>query len=62
MSKQPAESSEQRPANLTALKQELAEVASQVTSKRSITIRPCRQVDFEAMYEIVNDVAEAYRT
>ena len=26
-----------------------------------MTIRPCRQVDFETVYSIINDAAEAYR-
>jgi len=26
-----------------------------------VTVRPCRQVDFETIYAIINDAAEAYR-
>jgi N-acetylglutamate synthase-like GNAT family acetyltransferase len=52
---------EQRRANLKALKRELAEMAAKAKGNTSVTIRPCRQVDFDMVYAIVNDAAEAYR-
>jgi len=53
---------EQRLANLKALKREMEELAASGNrAKPSITIRPCRQVDFETIYAIINDAAEAYR-
>ena len=56
---------DKRLANLTALKQQLEDMVS--TDKRDsgkqpgVLIRPCRQIDFEAIYAIINDAAEAYR-
>ena len=53
---------EQRVANLKALTREMEELAAGGNrGKPRITIRPCRQVDFETIYAIVNDAAEAYR-
>ncbi len=60
MTKHSPESSKQ-PANLTALQQELAEIAAKPNGTPAVTIRPCRQIDFETIYAIVNDAAEAYR-
>ena len=48
---------EQRQANLAALNLQLQEMAATA----NMTIRPCRQVDMETVYAIVNDAAEAYR-
>jgi GNAT superfamily N-acetyltransferase len=55
------ESAEQRLANLTGLKYELAKLAAKAKGKPAVTIRPCRQVDFETIYSIINDAAEGYR-
>ena len=55
----------QLPANLTALKRQLEDMAGEAERNRHEeppgVIRPCRQVDFEVIYSIINDAAEAYR-
>ena len=61
MHEQSPRPAEQLPANLMSLQQELAEIAAKTNGKPAMTIRPCRQIDFETMYAIVNDAAEAYR-
>jgi hypothetical protein len=55
------ESNEQRPADLAGPQQEPAEKAPKANGNPAVTIRPCRQIDFEAIHSIVNDAAEAYR-
>lgn len=55
---------EQQPANLTALNRQLQELAAGAKSdpaEPSVVIRLCRQIDFETVYSIINDAAEAYR-
>ena len=64
MSGQSPESDEQPLANLPALKGQLEDMAagsSRCGENPCMTIRPCRQLDFETIYAIVNDAAEAYR-
>ena len=61
MHEQSPRRAEQLPANLTALQQELAEIAAKTNGKPAVTVRPCRKIDFETIYTIVNDAAEAYR-
>jgi GNAT superfamily N-acetyltransferase len=61
MREPPTNPIEQRLANLIGLKHELEAMAAKANRKPSLTIRPCRQVDFETMYAIINDAAEAYR-
>ena len=61
MREQSPNPAEQLPANLMSLQQELAEIAAKTNGKPAVTIRPCRQIDFETIYTIVNDAAEAYR-
>jgi len=52
---------EQQPANLAALTRQLRKMAAKASGSPNMTIRPCRQVDFETVYSIINDAAEAYR-
>jgi len=61
MGEQRRSPAEQRLANLKALKRELEEMAAKAKGNTSVTICPCRQVDFETIYAIINDAAEAYR-
>jgi len=61
MPEHPIEAGEKRLANLTGLQRELAEMAAQASGRLSVTIRPCRLVDFDTIHAIVNDAAEAYR-
>jgi GNAT superfamily N-acetyltransferase len=61
MPEHPIEAGEKRPANLTELQRELAEMAAQTSGRLSVTIRPCRLVDFETIHAIINDAAQAYR-
>ena len=52
---------EQLPANLMALTTQLQKMATKANGNPTMTIRPCRQVDFDTVYTIINDAAEAYR-
>jgi GNAT superfamily N-acetyltransferase len=61
MREPPTDPVEHRLANLRELKRELEEMAAKANKKPTLTIRPCRQIDFEAIHSIVNDAAEAYR-
>ena len=61
MGQPPTNPAEQLPANLMSLQQELAEIAATTNVKPAVTIRPCRQIDFDTIYTIMNDAAEAYR-
>ena len=62
MGEQGHSSVEQQLADLKALNREVEELAARGNcGKPNIVIRPCRQVDFETIYAIVNDAAEAYR-
>ena len=58
MREQSSNPAEQLPANLISLQQELAEIAAKTNGKLAVTIRPCRQIDFETIYAIVNDAEE----
>ena len=61
MREQSPNPTEQLPANRMSPQQELAEIAAKTNGKPAVAIRPCRQIDFETIYAIVNDAAEAYR-
>jgi len=62
---QSSNSVDTRLARLTALKRQLEDMVTVDKSDNSkqpcVLIRPCRQIDFEAIYAIINDAAEAYR-
>jgi hypothetical protein len=59
MGEQRRRSAEERLADLKALKHAMEELAARGGNrgKPSMTIRPCRQVDFETIYAVVNDAA-----
>ena len=52
---------EQQPANLAALTHQLQKIAVTANGSPTMTIRPCRQVDFNTVHTIIDDAAEAYR-
>ncbi len=52
MREQSPRSAEQLPANLTALQQDLAEIAATTNESPAMAIRPCRQIYFETIYTI----------